>query len=1117
MPGESPKTSPDKSLEQFKSNLTAAMGVFKKAKAAAKQIKESKKPPAKKAEALRGINLILEEQVVKPLEASRPFAAQNSKWAKDLETLIGIMQKRIDNNETLAEKYEKEAKLAAQPPKYNTHSLKGKALTVTTPEGAETKYKIDTTACPEVSLGVGKIVDENGSPVEGYLEFKVKGKDATMNLSFPDKDTANPKKDFGLPWTEGKGPTAKAEKDMEYLKQNYSIEVDPATRTIRVKKLKATASQPVTVLSEKATNLLKPSEEQLRKRWRAILSGRQYAGDAGETWEAMRIGGELEAPAHYHDAIARRATNAITHMTPQLAKIIAEEHPATKLLCLDGLVELTGPVARELVNTKCRTITMLGLKSLDDEAARALAEFKLRKESISDNHGSSSGFSNKTLIMPNLDEKSKDRFSAQLAKVQTEKEKESPEKLEKAKAITQKIAKELKELSEKFPGIEIRMYEYGDNINLDVNIGSSFPGVEIEINYLYDVVKTSWNREEMIRFLNTGQETTYTVQKDEQLAKKLAEIERTNFKSLEDLQARLPDLFEKYCAEIKKAKEQVEKEEEEKEKKLKATQESVKKVAEEMDQTIKGKNIRGVFYRDGNTGFEIQNELQTSFLNVNVDPETGEIGTEWDIMEIYDDGADNPRFMPKEAKKIEQTKFNSLEELKIKLPGLVKQYVKTEDLYWHNREKRRSEIKQILKPRMQALAKEAFPDGTDLEFEVDGSDFSDDPEDPNKDSMAFRASLNGQVKGYVYLRVGESHLIGVVRLLPPKTKDGDLVREEIPGETTAEKLQNLEKALEQTRTGLEHPAVQALTKINEQLKGTEHGLQLDLQKTKILTAIHPDLSKRTAPWSVEIRNKIGKLAGYAFINPKTFEIEELQNKNHIPVKKGEEAPTTKDLFREFGVYLEYEKMIGEEGALQKLDEKRLNEMDFERAKEIAKVAFKESNFNQSVQQCKVALEIHPDDIGVMEIMGDAYYKQEKYSSAATQYEEIIKLDPSKKDRFRPALREIYEKEMLDTFRKMKYDFRGVDDSEEKSQRSFAREIIWLCESHHVSPLDIKWHEIFDQGDDIKYLGQNWSGEDVDYFEEVVTFPLTNKAHEFAKDNMEVIQKVEQWISDNLKK
>ena len=105
---ESPSQQPDPQAEQLRSNLTAAMGVLKKAKAAVIQIKESKKPPAKKAEAIKKINNILREQVLTPLEESRPFAAQNSEWKEGLEGLLESIQKRIDNNEAQAQEYEKE-------------------------------------------------------------------------------------------------------------------------------------------------------------------------------------------------------------------------------------------------------------------------------------------------------------------------------------------------------------------------------------------------------------------------------------------------------------------------------------------------------------------------------------------------------------------------------------------------------------------------------------------------------------------------------------------------------------------------------------------------------------------------------------------------------------------------------------------------------------------------------------------------------------------------------------------------------------------------------------------------------------------------------------------------
>ena len=103
---EALETNSDPQEEQFKQNLIAARGVLKKAKAATKQIKESNKPPAKKAEALRAINYILEEQVLTPLEESKIFAAQNPKWAKNLDKTIDKVRGRIDFNETQAQGYD---------------------------------------------------------------------------------------------------------------------------------------------------------------------------------------------------------------------------------------------------------------------------------------------------------------------------------------------------------------------------------------------------------------------------------------------------------------------------------------------------------------------------------------------------------------------------------------------------------------------------------------------------------------------------------------------------------------------------------------------------------------------------------------------------------------------------------------------------------------------------------------------------------------------------------------------------------------------------------------------------------------------------------------------------
>jgi|GEM_PF-4332444 len=89
-----------------------------------------------------------------------------------------------------------------------------------------------------------------------------------------------------------------------------------------------------------------------------------------------------------------------------------------------------------------------------------------------------------------------------------------------------------------------------------------------------------------------------------------------------------------------------------------------------------------------------------------------------------------------------------------------------------------------------------------------------------------------------------------------------------------------------------------------------------------------------------------------------------------------------------------------------------------------------------------------------------------------------------------------KKETVKKFEDLDYDFNGTGSSETESREKFAEEVKWIALKHGVSPLSIIWEEIFPKRSDINFTGGK------------VTTEIFN-------ENLQAINKVESWITDNL--
>lgn len=89
-----------------------------------------------------------------------------------------------------------------------------------------------------------------------------------------------------------------------------------------------------------------------------------------------------------------------------------------------------------------------------------------------------------------------------------------------------------------------------------------------------------------------------------------------------------------------------------------------------------------------------------------------------------------------------------------------------------------------------------------------------------------------------------------------------------------------------------------------------------------------------------------------------------------------------------------------------------------------------------------------------------------------------------------------KKETVKKFEDLDYDFNGTGSSETESREKFAEEVKWIALKHGVSPLSIIWEEIFPKGSDVNFTGGKVATE---------TF----------NENLQAINKVESWITDNL--
>ena len=489
---ESPSQQPDPQAEQFKSNLVAAMGVFKKAKAAAKQIKESKKPPAKKAEALRGINLILEEQVVKPLEASRPFAAQNPKWAKDLETLIGIMQKRIDNNEAQAKEYEaspkdKEEKLmgAAGLGNMAGHGEKNKKLIIKLlEEGVDVNARAEngrtalTSAAIFGQTEMAQILIDHGADVNiqdkdgvtALILAAYMGSAPMVRLLLQHGANKNLKDNAGytaLDMAREKG----VQESIGLLDGSIAVgepELKPAEPELKPEP----DSEPDPELESVLQVVPGPeaSREAKEAFWGKVLEGRSDQWDSTtdyhDYWYMRMEEGKHEyqkipklnpkvikthlSPKVNADRIARRMTNAIEELDVDTARIIVENHPPTRYLCLDGLKKITPQVAKELAKNSCRIISLKSLEDIDDESLEILIRWASRMKELY-------GFFEGDHIL----------FSEKLRKKTQQKESELNEQTQKElatemEAYIPKVEKYLKEIFKEI-GAGIRDFEWNKN------------------------------------------------------------------------------------------------------------------------------------------------------------------------------------------------------------------------------------------------------------------------------------------------------------------------------------------------------------------------------------------------------------------------------------------------------------------------------------------------------------------------------------------------------------------------------------------------------------------------------------------------------------------------------
>jgi len=96
-----------------------------------------------------------------------------------------------------------------------------------------------------------------------------------------------------------------------------------------------------------------------------------------------------------------------------------------------------------------------------------------------------------------------------------------------------------------------------------------------------------------------------------------------------------------------------------------------------------------------------------------------------------------------------------------------------------------------------------------------------------------------------------------------------------------------------------------------------------------------------------------------------------------------------------------------------------------------------------------------------------------------------------------------KKHLLGIFSELSYNFIGPNvigagRAELKSRKKFIEEATWIANKYKTSPLVIKWEEIFPKGSMIEFTGE----EEID----AETF----------NTNLKVLEKVETWITENIK-